>query len=127
MSQLPQMEQAGGSHLHRSRFEAVTSAGAVLNQQPLPEQAHNNDLSGSSPKQEISMGAGLNDPQHCRTTPESAEQKWEVHLNTGTGDHFLNITPVVQALRETINKGDLLKLKSFCKAKTWSTRQNGSL
>ena len=30
----------------------------------------------------------------------------------GTGDHFLNITPVVQILRATINKCDLLKLRS---------------
>ena len=35
----------------------------------------------------------------------------------GTGDHFLNITPVTQTLRETINKCDLLSLRSFCKAK----------
>ena len=35
----------------------------------------------------------------------------------GTGDHFLNITPVAQILRETINKWGLLKLRSFCKAK----------
>ena len=35
----------------------------------------------------------------------------------GTGDHFLNITPVAQTLRETINKWNLPKLKSFCKAK----------
>ena len=35
----------------------------------------------------------------------------------GTGDHFLNITPVAQTLRAAINKWDLLKLKSFCKAK----------
>ncbi|WP_254797632.1 hypothetical protein [Geopseudomonas aromaticivorans] len=35
----------------------------------------------------------------------------------GTGDHFLNITPVAQTLRSTINKWDLLKLRSFCKAK----------
>ena len=34
-----------------------------------------------------------------------------------TTDHFLNITPVAQTLRETINIWDLLKLKSFCKAK----------
>ena len=34
-----------------------------------------------------------------------------------SGDHFLNIIPVVQTLRETINKWDLLKLRSFCKAK----------
>ena len=35
----------------------------------------------------------------------------------GTGNHFLSITPTAQTLRETINKWDLLKLKSFCKAK----------
>ena len=34
-----------------------------------------------------------------------------------TGNHFLNITPAAQTLRETINKWDLLKLKNFCKAK----------
>ena len=51
----------------------------------------------------------------------------------GTGDHFLNTTPAAQILRETINKLDLLKLKSFYKAlkaikqRTWSTRQNDSL
>ena len=32
------------------------------------------------------------------------------------GDHFLNITPVAQSLRETINEWDVLKLESFCKA-----------
>ena len=35
----------------------------------------------------------------------------------GTGDHFLNITPVAQTLRATINKWDFLKLRHFCKAK----------
>ena len=35
----------------------------------------------------------------------------------GTGKHFLNRTPAAQTLRDTINKWDLLKLKSFCKAK----------
>ena len=35
----------------------------------------------------------------------------------GTGDHVLNIIPVAQTVRETINKWDLLKLKSFYKAK----------
>ena len=35
----------------------------------------------------------------------------------GTGDHFLNITAVAQTLRATINKWDLLKLRSFYKAK----------
>ena len=31
--------------------------------------------------------------------------------------HFLNITLVTQTLRETVNKWDLPKLRSFCKAK----------
>ena len=31
----------------------------------------------------------------------------------GTGDHFLNITPVAQTLTETINKWELLKLKNL--------------
>ncbi|EGV93541.1 Retrovirus-related Pol polyprotein LINE-1 [Cricetulus griseus] len=35
----------------------------------------------------------------------------------GIGDGFLNITPVSQTLRSTINKWDLQKLRSFCKAK----------
>ena len=35
----------------------------------------------------------------------------------GTGDRFLNIMPVAQTLRSAINKWDLLKLRSFCKAK----------
>ena len=35
----------------------------------------------------------------------------------GTGEHFLNITPVAQTIRASINKWDFLKLRSFCKAK----------
>ncbi|CAO2640550.1 hypothetical protein LEMLEM_LOCUS25384, partial [Lemmus lemmus] len=35
----------------------------------------------------------------------------------GTGNHFLNRTPAAHTLIETINKWDLLNLKSFCKAK----------
>ena len=35
----------------------------------------------------------------------------------GIGDCFLNMTPVAQTLRLIINKWDLLKLRSFCKAK----------
>ena len=33
-----------------------------------------------------------------------------------TGDHLLNIMPVVQTLRAIINKWDLPKLRKFCKA-----------
>ena len=35
----------------------------------------------------------------------------------GTGDNFLNRTPMAQALRSTIGKWDLVILQSFCKAK----------
>jgi hypothetical protein len=35
----------------------------------------------------------------------------------GTGDNLLNRTPTAQALRSTVNKWDLMKLKSFCKLK----------
>jgi hypothetical protein len=34
-----------------------------------------------------------------------------------TGEKFLNRTPMAYALRSTINKLDLIKLKSFCKSK----------
>ena len=35
----------------------------------------------------------------------------------GTGGNFLNGTPVAHALRSRIDKWDLIKLESFCKAK----------
>jgi hypothetical protein len=35
----------------------------------------------------------------------------------GTGGNFLNRIPMAQALRSRIGKWDLMKLKSFCKAK----------
>ena len=35
----------------------------------------------------------------------------------GTGDHFLLITPAAQTVRASLNKWDLLRLRSFCKAK----------
>ncbi|XP_057617271.1 nuclear autoantigen Sp-100-like [Chionomys nivalis] len=40
----------------------------------------------------------------------------------GTGDHFLRITPAAQTLRATLNKRDLLKLRSFCKAEDTVTK-----
>jgi hypothetical protein len=40
----------------------------------------------------------------------------------GIGDNFLNRTPLTQALRSIINKWDLMKLKSFCKAKDIDNR-----
>ena len=43
---------------------------------------------------------------------------------TGTGDHFLNIT---QTLTVAINKWDLMKLRSFCKANHTVVKTNHSL
>jgi hypothetical protein len=34
----------------------------------------------------------------------------------GTGEHFLNQTPVAYSLRSGIDKWDLIKFQSFCKA-----------
>ena len=46
------------------------------------------------------------------------EEKVEKSLELiGTGGNFLNRTPMAHALRSTIDKWDLLKLESFCKAK----------
>jgi len=35
----------------------------------------------------------------------------------GTGENFLNKTPMAYALRSRINKWDLIKLQNFCKPK----------
>jgi hypothetical protein len=35
----------------------------------------------------------------------------------GTVEHFLNRTPIAYVLRSRIDKWDLIKLQSFCKAK----------
>ena len=53
-------------------------------------------------------------PTTLNLTEEKVGSTFE-HIDTG--NHFLNITPAAQTLRERINKWDLLKLKSFCKAK----------
>ena len=39
------------------------------------------------------------------------------HEHIGTGENFLNRTPMAQALRSTIDKRDPMKLKSLCKLK----------
>ena len=40
----------------------------------------------------------------------------------GTGENVLNRTPMAYALRSTIDKWDLIKLQSFCKAKDTDNR-----
>ena len=43
----------------------------------------------------------------------------------GTGERFLNKTAMACAVRWRIDKWDLIKLQSFCKAKELSIRQKG--
>jgi hypothetical protein len=40
----------------------------------------------------------------------------------GLGNNFMNRTPIAQQLRESIDKWDYMKLKSFCTAKETVTR-----
>ena len=42
----------------------------------------------------------------------------------GTGGNFLNRTLIYQAIRSRIDKWNLMKLKSFCKAKNIANRSN---
>ena len=51
----------------------------------------------------------------------------EKHLkDIGTGEKFLNRTPIAYALRSRIDKWDLTKLQSFCKQRTPSKGQIGN-
>ena len=46
------------------------------------------------------------------------EEKVEKSLEfIGTGRNFLNRTPMAHALKSRIDKWDIMKLESFCKAK----------
>ena len=51
------------------------------------------------------------------------EEKVGTNLeHMGTGEKFLNRTPMAYALRIRIDKWDLMKLQSFCKAKNTVNR-----
>lgn len=52
-----------------------------------------------------------------RYTKLDRRDSWESLEYIDIADNFLNISPIVQALRSTINKWNVMKLKSFCKAK----------
>jgi hypothetical protein len=42
---------------------------------------------------------------------------WKSQEHTGTGEKFLNRTPMDCAVRSRTDKWDFIKLQSFCKAK----------
>ena len=50
------------------------------------------------------------------------QKRWENLLSIGTGKNFLKRTPRAQVLKSTVNKWDLIKLKSFCKTKDTARR-----
>jgi hypothetical protein len=43
-----------------------------------------------------------------------------------TGENFLNRTPIANALRSRIDKGDFIKLQTFCKQRTLLIGQKGN-
>jgi hypothetical protein len=53
-------------------------------------------------------------PDTLNPIKEKAEKRLEY---LGTGNNFLNRTPMAYALRATIDKWDFIKLKIFCKAR----------
>jgi hypothetical protein len=54
-------------------------------------------------------------PQYKIGTPNLIGEKVENSFEfTDTGDNILNRTPMAQALKSTINKWNLMKLKSSC-------------
>jgi hypothetical protein len=55
--------------------------------------------------------------KHPDTLNLLEEKLGKNHKHIGTGEIFLNRTPMTQTLRSTIDKWDLIKLKNFCKAK----------
>ena len=58
--------------------------------------------------------------RHAETNRKETGKSIE-HM--GTGEIFLNRTPIAYALRSRIDKWDLIKLQSFCKAKDTIKRQ----
>jgi hypothetical protein len=61
-------------------------------------------------------------PDTLNVFEEKVEKSFEL-IGMGKGD-FLNRTPMAPALRSSINKWDLMKLKGFCKAKDIVNRTN---
>lgn len=57
-------KQAGGSYLHRSRYNRETAEGAGPSQRPRWGQSQTSNLCQSRYKGATSMRTGLNDPQN---------------------------------------------------------------
>jgi hypothetical protein len=53
------------------------------------------------------------------------EKLGKILKDMGTGEKFLNRTAMACAVRSTINKWDLIKLQSFCRAKDTVNKRKG--
>jgi hypothetical protein len=70
----------------------------------------------------------IKDPHIKSDTLNLIEEKaGESFKQVGTGENFLNRTPMAYALRSTIDKWGLIKLQSFCKAKDTVNRPKQQL
>jgi len=56
-------------------------------------------------------------PHQTRYTQTNRRKSGKSLEHMGTGEIFLNKTPMPYAIRSRINEWDLIKLQSFCKAK----------
>ncbi len=65
-------------------------------------------------------------PHKTRYTETNRRESGESLQTHGHRGNFLNRTPMAYALRSRIDKWDLIKLQSFCKAKTLSIGQKGN-
>jgi len=66
-------------------------------------------------------------PPHQTDTLKLIEEKVGKELeHMGTGENFLNKTPMAHALISRIDKWDLIKLQSFCKARAMLLGQRGN-
>jgi hypothetical protein len=64
---------------------------------------------------------------HIPDTLKLIEKKVRKSLeHMGTGEKFLNKTPMAYAVRSRLDKWDLIKLQSFCKAKDTIIGQKGN-
>ena len=65
-------------------------------------------------------------PHKTRDTETYRGESGKSLKDMGTGGKFLNRTAMACAVKSRIDKRDLIKLQSFCKANTLSIRHKGN-
>ena len=61
-------------------------------------------------------------PHKTRYAESNKRESRKEPEHIGTGENFLNRTPVAHFLKSTIDKWDVIRLKSFCKARDTGNR-----